>query len=261
MQVEFNSLTLRTGLHESDQFPQDLAEVHGDPMLHKLSRLDLGHIQKILYEIEEGVNLFCSPAYKIPMLAFQGSGKPVEKNTVQLPHGHQRTAQFVGDHVHEVGFHLVQLLEVGDILQNRDRPLHLGFRSHKGSGHSAEDGFPGRDLLDRGLLFRTFSGDDPLEGSEKSLFFQNRAGREGGFHPPGDLQKAHERGVVKDDFQFPVGHHDAIAHTVDDGGDPGLLEGEIVKISAPLLFKKDAPFPRAAVCLPLFEPLIRKGSS
>jgi len=129
----------------------------------------------------------------------------------------------------------------------------------QGSGHSAEDGFPGRDLLDRGS-FSNLSGDDPLEGSEKSLFLSESRRQGRGFHLPGDLQRRMSGGC-EERSSFRLVTMTPLPIQWDDGGDPGLLEGKIVKIFAPLLFQKDVPFSSSRRCLPLFGTTIQERSS
>ncbi len=116
---------------EFHELPQDFPQIQGHLLQLPVPRFHLGHVQKIVDQVEQALDLGMGPGEQFPLLIRQIPGQTVQDHGMLLLDGGQGGPEFMGDHTHEIVLHLVQFFEVGDVVEDGDRAQHLVIRPGK----------------------------------------------------------------------------------------------------------------------------------
>ena len=245
-----DALLFRSGLHQGGRFLNKQAHIGRDQALGQPPSLQPGHIQQIVNQPQQGVDLLDPPSCKVRLLFRKGAGQSFCEHALELAYRHKGAAQFVGHHVHEVRLHPVQFLEYGDVFKGNDRPGNLPegspVRLEVGSGNGPEHPVAHSDLLGDEFSLRRFTPLDSFEGLQERTVLDDTAHRNRTFKGVRQSEEPQNGWVVKHDLQLIVGDQDAAGDTVHNSLKSLLLRVQGEKAPDGLLLVEP--------CLPLQLP-------
>ena len=137
---------------EFHQFAQDFPQIQGHLLQLPVARFHLGHVQKIVDQVEQTLDFGMGPGEQFPLLIGQIPGQTVQDHGMLLLDGGQGGPEFMGHHAHEIVLHLIQFFEVGDVVKYGDRAQDLAVRPGK----------RGRQGLEVDVVLAELLGDEPL---------------------------------------------------------------------------------------------------
>lgn len=235
-QFQADALGLGLGQVEERLVGQDRRQVEGLLLHVDQTRFHFGKIEQLAGKAHQGLDLLRGALENFALLVGERSGQFVEHDLLLHEHRVERPADLMGDHGHEIGLHLVHLLERGDVVQHGDRAqIAAQAVAERHAAHADDALGTGLPLgLDADLL-----GDfgELIQGHGQGLIDH---GQQGGiahqfFHRPADgagpaiVDQVQEGVVGQGHLLLRVGGHHAAGQVVDHGAHPGLLVGDILQ--------------------------------